>query len=183
MAKPKRYQRQEENNKPKPRGFAGLRRTDALIIGISSLVILIYGLSQCGGSSSASSEAVSTVDSTQVDSSALTNPTASAQPQIIRRREPMNLDDAKILYMRRSLYVTIDSLRMRSGPSLDSLSLGYLRKGEEVYDLGEFTSYKEEIRFGPDDVRKAPWIKIQTSKGKEAWVYGEGLHFYPKDEE
>jgi len=77
------------------------------------------------------------------------------------------------------LYVTIDGLNIRSGPSLDSAILNKLVLFEEVHFLNEITPFTEQISLGTT-VADEPWIKVQTKRGGEGWVYGAGVYYYKR---
>jgi len=77
------------------------------------------------------------------------------------------------------LYVTINGLNIRSGPSLDSIILNKLVLFEEVYFLNEITPFTEEISLGTS-VADEPWIKVRTKQGREGWVYGAGVYYYKR---
>jgi uncharacterized protein YgiM (DUF1202 family) len=75
------------------------------------------------------------------------------------------------------LYVTIDKLKLRKGPGLDSVVVAQLPLFEEVYFLNEVTEYKTELSLGYEKANE-PWVKVRTKKGKEGWVYGAGINYY-----
>jgi len=77
------------------------------------------------------------------------------------------------------LYVTIDGLNIRNGPSLDSTILNKLVLFEEVYFLNEITPFTEEISLGTS-MANEPWIKVRTKRGGEGWVYGAGVYYYKR---
>ncbi len=77
------------------------------------------------------------------------------------------------------LYVTIDGLNIRSGPSLDSSILNKLVLFEEVHFLNEITPFTEQISLGTS-VADEPWVKVKTKRGGEGWVYGAGVYYYKR---
>ena len=77
------------------------------------------------------------------------------------------------------LYITIDNLKLRKAPSLDSVVVATLPLFEEVYFMNEVTEFKTQISLGYE-ITKEPWVKVQTKKGKDGWVYGAGVHYYKK---
>ncbi|MEM0992688.1 MAG: SH3 domain-containing protein [Bacteroidota bacterium] len=78
------------------------------------------------------------------------------------------------------LYVTIDGINMRKDPNIVSRILKKLSLFEEVYYENETTSKKKEINWGDGIITNEPWVKIKTQDGTLGWVYGAGVHFYPK---
>ena len=79
------------------------------------------------------------------------------------------------------LYVTIDGLKMRTGPSLDSAVVMQIKLFEQVDFLNEFTDSTYQINLGYE-MADEPWFKIQH-RGKAGWVYGAGVNFYKKKRE
>ncbi len=77
------------------------------------------------------------------------------------------------------LFVTIDGLNIRRGPSLDSAILNKLVLFEEVYFMNEITPFTEQISLG-NTVADEPWIKVKTTRGGEGWVYGAGVYYYKR---
>lgn len=83
----------------------------------------------------------------------------------------------KVIIDRSILYVTIDGLKLRKGPSLDSLTIQKLPLFEKVYFLDEVTDFKQKINLGRK-ITEEPWVKIKTKKGRIGWVYGAGVHYH-----
>lgn len=79
------------------------------------------------------------------------------------------------------LYITIDGLKMRTGPSLDSAVVIQMKLFEQVDFLNEFTDSTYQINLGYE-MADEPWFKIQH-RGKIGWVYGAGVNFYKKKRE
>lgn len=79
------------------------------------------------------------------------------------------------------LYITIDGLKMRTGPSLDSAVISQMKLFERVDFLNEFTDSTYQINLGYE-MADEPWFKIQH-RGKQGWVYGAGVNFYKKKRE
>ncbi len=79
------------------------------------------------------------------------------------------------------LYITIDGMKMRKGPSLDSTVVLQMKLFEQVDFLNEFTDSTYQINLGYE-MANEPWFKIQH-RGKVGWVYGAGVNFYKKKRE
>lgn len=79
------------------------------------------------------------------------------------------------------LFVTIDELNMRTGPSLDSSIVAKLALYQEVLFLNEITPFTQQIALSAEDVADEPWIKVQTLTGKRGWVYGAGVYYYKRE--
>ncbi|TNE54084.1 MAG: SH3 domain-containing protein [Bacteroidetes bacterium] len=75
------------------------------------------------------------------------------------------------------LYVTIDGLKLRKGPNLQSTVITRLKLDESVYYLNEKSEKPEEINLGYETVSDY-WVRIRTKTGKEGWVFGAGLHYF-----
>jgi len=61
----------------------------------------------------------------------------------------------------------------------DSAILNKLVLFEEVHFLNEITPFTEQISLGTT-VADEPWIKVQTKRGGEGWVYGAGVYYYKR---
>ncbi len=79
------------------------------------------------------------------------------------------------------LYVTLDGLKVRRGPSRDSVVLTTLALHEEVMFMEKRTDFKEKIKISANEITFEPWVFIQTRKGHKGWVYGAGIHYYKWD--
>lgn len=77
------------------------------------------------------------------------------------------------------LYITINNLKLRKWPHLDSVVIATLPLYEEVFFLDEVTEFTQQISLGYE-IADEPWVKIRTKKGKDGWVYGAGVHYYKK---
>jgi len=88
----------------------------------------------------------------------------------------------KVIIDRSILYVTIEGLKLRKGPSLDSLTIQKLPLFEKVYFLDEVTEFKQKINLGRK-VTEEPWVKIKTKKGRIGWVYGAGVHYHKQKQD
>ncbi len=78
------------------------------------------------------------------------------------------------------LYVTLQDLKVRKGPSRDSSILAQLNLHDEVKFLEKRTDFREKISNGVE-VMNDPWLYVQTQKGHKGWVYGGGVHFFMWD--
>lgn len=78
---------------------------------------------------------------------------------------------------RTRLFVTIDSLNMRTGPHLDSTILVQLPIHEALYFLDEVTPYRQKINMGTYYAEE-PWVKVKHERGYVGWVYGAGVNYY-----
>lgn len=164
--RPRRSKEPEQPNSPPPKGR--LNNLELAGIGLICFALLLYGISRCNRQPEPPSpSAAPTVTEEVVD----TTTAPVVQPVAPPVPDSTNLQP-------RVLYVVADSLRLREQPALNGTVLGYLDYGEEVRDLGEQTEL-QKLRVSVDETRTAPWVKIQTKKGKIGWTFGAYLQFYP----
>lgn len=78
------------------------------------------------------------------------------------------------------LYVTLQDLKVRKGPSRDSSIITVLPLNEEVMFMEKRTDFRERINIGTE-ITNEPWVYIQTKKGQKGWVYGAGIHYFKWD--
>lgn len=78
------------------------------------------------------------------------------------------------------LYVTLQDLKVRRGPSRDSAIVSVLSLNEEVMFMEKRTSFRERINIGTE-LTNEPWVYVQTKKGHKGWVYGAGVHYFKWD--
>lgn len=78
------------------------------------------------------------------------------------------------------LYVTLQDLKVRKGPSRDSSIITVLSLNEEVMFMEKRTGFRERINIGTE-ITNEPWVYIQTKKGHKGWVYGAGIHYFKWD--
>ena len=80
------------------------------------------------------------------------------------------------------LYVTIDKLKIRGEPGLESKVLGELKLFDKVYFLEEVTDTTYEVNLGYE-LADEPYVKVKTKRGTVGWVYGAGVNYYKKKRE
>ena len=160
--RPRRKKTEEENQNVTKKGR--LNNLEMFGIGIFCLAIILYTLTKC--MNDPSTETSLNDKSEDVNSTEI--------PRFLTRK----IDTSTF---KKLLYISTDSLRMRKEPQRGSEIVAYLKYGEEVIDLGERTGM-EKIKISADDIRSAPWIKIQTKTGKKGWAFGAYIQFYPAHE-
>lgn len=153
----------EPSDKKKSR--SRVPRVEVLLILVFLLSVIMWSIARCSRQRRQlkEKEATAAVADTlaQADSTTTVSP-APPQPQVIERTR---------------LYVTINNLKLRSGPSLKHEVITTLPLYEEVYFLDEVTEKRDTINLGYETAIE-PWVKVRTRKGKEGWVYGAGVDFY-----
>lgn len=140
-------------------------------IGLFLFAFMLYGLSKCFKSPEPERHAVVVEETTDSTSQATENTSAVNAPPL----PPRQIDTSSF---KQKLYILVDSLRIRKDPQIGGELVGYLRRGEEVTDMGERTAF-EKIRVDVDNYVTAPWIKIKTKKGLEGWAFAAYMQFYP----
>lgn len=145
------------NNNNKIPFLSALRPVEMIGIGLLILAALMYGLSKCS----------SDKKSDKKNSTEITNTSTST------------VEDPKSDALRRSLYVSMDSLRMRRAPHKDSATVKFLVYSEEITDMGEYQN-EQTIKITPEYSATEPWIKVKTKDGRSGWVFGAGVRPYPK---
>ncbi len=80
------------------------------------------------------------------------------------------------------LYITIDRLKLRTGPSLDSTVIYEFPLFEQVYFMNEVTDSTYQLSLGKE-MADEPWVKVKNNRGKIGWVYGAGINYYKKKRE
>ena len=170
-----RRRRREENEQEAPKKNR-LNNMEMLGIGLFCFAFFLYALSKCGEEPVPENPPIVTEE--VVD----TLPTVDTTESVYNSGDNMTgtggNSNGDTIFVERKLYILADSLRMRKEPKIGGEVVAYLRYGEEVVDLGERTVL-EKIRISVDEVRTAPWVKIQTKDGRVGWAFGAYMQFYP----
>lgn len=173
-----------------------LPRLEVLVILVFFIGFLVWAISKCGSKKSELEQTSMTVqvDSTKMDSTATTSglppvpdsinkvaPTNPAAPGTTTAQPtaPGQQPAAAVNSQYTRLWVTINKLKLRKGPSLDSASIAELPLFDQVYFLNEMTDSTTVLNLGYE-LADEPWVKVRTQKGQEGWVYGAGVHFHKK---
>ncbi len=169
-----------------------LRNLDKLIIVIVAAIVLMWVFRRCSGRSAASVPPATTqtapgttpVANTQNQG---TTATATSQPTAAPVTSstppaPKPTSSAPVAQPKSTgttMYVVIDSMKLRKEPTLDGQVLQLMRKGDGVTLNGERSKNIYKLKI--DDVTyQEPWIKVTTKSGKTGWIYGAGLRAYKK---
>ncbi len=162
------------------------QRIEVLIIAVFFLGFFVWAFSKC---SSGGQQQNTIVENEGIESPAAAenpdSPTYDMEeetPSVTNRpnnnRPPNNRASARSYT---PLYVTLDGLKIRKAPSLDSTIVSVLNLHDEVMYLEKRTDFKQKINIGNDMMVNEPWFMIRSRKGQEGWVYGGGVHFYKWD--
>ncbi len=76
------------------------------------------------------------------------------------------------------LFVTIDGLKFRTGPSMDSTILFILPIDQELEFMNEVSDSTQAISLGNGVIANERWVKVRHRKGHEGWVYGAGVNYF-----
>jgi hypothetical protein len=107
-----------------------------------------------------------------------TEPTSTpTRPSLSNQPNPTSTPAPTATAHQPTLYVTIDSLKVRKEPGLKGEPITKLRLYEPVIFLNQKTDWTQEINFGNYKATDH-WVKIRTQSGKEGWVFGAGVHYY-----
>ena len=69
---------------------------------------------------------------------------------------------------------TVDQLRVRENPNLDSNVIELLNEGEKLIFLGLVSSKSYKVNLRGKTFHE-PFYKVRTFSGKTGWVYGGGV--------
>lgn len=161
-----------------------LPRIEFIIIIVFFLSFIVWAISKCSSSKPGIPESQTLIDSTNVADS-LRN--AALNPKPLPNSEAANAANeiksgTNLQSEFTRLYITIDGLKLRSGPSLDSTVTYQFKLFEEVYFMNEVTDSTTQLSLGKE-VADEPWVKVRSKRGKEGWVYGAGVHYHKKKRE
>ena len=159
-----------------------LPRIEILIILIFFLSFIIWAMSKCNAKKLLYEQSTPTEESTvQNDSTPDFTITPKALPQkedAIQSKSEQKSQPAELS----KLYITIDGLKLRTGPSLDSTVIYQFPLFEEVYFMNEVTDSTYQLSLGKE-MADEPWVKVKNKRGKIGWVYGAGVNYYKKKRE
>ena len=157
-----------------------LPRIEIIIIIVFFFSFIIWAVSKCSARKGTGNQAMELQDSTAIGDSVILfdntpkplpkNENAIGQPDV----DPAN-KDAELT----KLYVTIDKLKLRTGPSLDSTVIYEFPLFEQVYFMNEITDSTTQLNLGKE-MADEPWVKVKSNRGKVGWVYGAGVHYHKK---
>ncbi len=139
-------------------------RVEVLLVLAFLLSVLMWSMARCSRQRRQLAEQATPPPPPQTDT--LPADTSSAPPPPVEK-----------IVTRTRLYVTINNLKLRKGPSLQHEVITLLPLYEEVFFLDEVSEHRDTINLGYEQA-VAPWVKIRTRKGQEGWVYGAGVDFY-----
>jgi uncharacterized protein YgiM (DUF1202 family) len=111
-------------------------------------------------------------------SASTVTPQPNGNVEVVNRNNPAANGGTRRSYT--PLYVTLQDLKVRTGPSRDSAIVSTLSLKEEVMFMEKRTGFRERINIGTE-ITNEPWVYVQTQKGRRGWVYGAGVHYFKWD--
>jgi len=177
---------------------------EVLIIGVFFLSFVAWAFKQCsdtkaelqGGDEETTAEVIAPETSQQNPTATLTTPQSAVTPNTntpivsnpnvdLRTGQtsaPITSTDrlttTQVIRVT-PLFVTIDGLNLRRGPSLDSAIIMKLPLNEQVGFMNEVTDSTSQISLG-NEIADEPWVKVRHKGGRVGWVYGAGVHYYKR---
>ncbi|HHS94996.1 MAG TPA: SH3 domain-containing protein [Phaeodactylibacter sp.] len=149
----------------------GLRiKTEVIIILVFFLSFIVWSVKKC----SAKKQSYTSADTEHNTPSE--NPKAES-PSSSSPTEGVNAPIIKTVYATK-LYVSIDGLKLRRGPTVDSPFIARLPLFDELIFLNEVSDSTDIISLAEGIEANEPWVKVRNRQGMEGWVYGAGVHYY-----
>ena len=166
-----------------------LPKVEVLIILVFFLSFIAWAMTKCNATQMLyEEEAVAEEqieepdDNSTADVSAIPNAdsdseTATATPSSETASSSSSTSSASDNQDLSRLYITIDKLKLREEPNLESDVILEFPLFERVWFMNEITEFKEEINLGKE-LANEPWVKVKSKKGHIGWVYGAGVHYH-----
>ena len=159
-----------------------LPRIEILIILIFFFSFIIWAISKCNAKKlfyeqTEQSEGLTTPEDSLPDYTITPKPLPQKEG-VIQKEATVKSQEPEYT----KLYITIDGLKLRTGPSLDSTFIYQFSLFEEVYFMNEVTDSTYQISLGKE-MADEPWVKVKNNRGKIGWVYGAGINYYKKKRE
>jgi len=79
-------------------------------------------------------------------------------------------------------YATVDKLRLRKEANKSAAVVEQIKEGGKLFYLNEKTDKKEKIKLR-NRWYEEPWLKVESEKGNEGWVYGGAITEVAPEEE
>ena len=161
-----------------------LPKFEVLIIFVFFISFILWAMSKCNKTQEElqdnSPQTTSTTDepeSSIPDSLTANLPENNPQNSTAEVQTPPPAEVVQVTTTLPRLYVTIEGLKMRTEPSLNSEVILKLNLFDEVGYLGERTDSTTQVNLGYELVDEY-WYKVQHERGKSGWVFGAGVHFH-----
>jgi uncharacterized protein YgiM (DUF1202 family) len=76
-----------------------------------------------------------------------------------------------------TVYVSTDSVYIRSGPARGDSVITVVYRGEQLFYSGQRSGKSVKIRLDGREYDE-PWLRIETQSRKAGWVYGGAVRVY-----
>lgn len=76
-----------------------------------------------------------------------------------------------------TVYVSTDSVYIRSGPARGDSVITIVYRGEQLFYSGQRSNKTVKIRLDGREYDE-PWLRIETQSRKAGWVYGGAVRVY-----
>ncbi len=159
-----------------------LPRIEIIIITVFFLSFVVWAYSKCKDEKKPDQSVQLDSDASAEDSITNMTPTLKPLPQKEGTVQKKSKDEEKKQAELTKLFITIDGLKLRTGPSLDSTVIYQFPLFEEVYFMNEVTDSTYQLNLGKE-MADEPWVKVKNKRGKVGWVYGAGINYYKKKRE
>ena len=167
---------------------AGLRiKTEVLIVFVFFICFIIWAISKCSAkkqlfalpedSEATDALAIDTASTTTLEAELPDRPTSESANAAPANGTPRPDPIIQTVYATK-LYVSIEGLKLRRAPSVDSPFIMTLPLFDELIFLNEVSDSTDIISLGEGIIANEPWVKVRHYKGHEGWVYGAGVHYY-----
>ncbi len=153
-----------------------LQKVELVVIIVLTLLFFTWALSKCNQSAQAEREA--RLAQEQEQQSPPTDTTNIKDDNEEATDKKSKADLPKVIKEKYTpLFVTINGLKLRKTPDLNSDVILTLKLYEEVEFLNEVTDTSFTINLGYEEATE-PWVKIKHRKGHVGWVFGAGVDYY-----
>lgn len=153
----------------------GLQNFESIVILIFVAIFLFYMTKRCSGP--AQMQPLDEIESVQDVTPTNNAPISTTRNTTLAPARIDTIIKTQVIQTPPTVYVSIDSLKMRSQPNLSGGLIMKLPKGSEVIYLNEKTSFTQKVSLNGVPYNE-PWVRIQTKDNKKGWVYSGGLRFY-----
>jgi len=148
------------------------------LIAMFFLSFVIWTVSKCTVTQAKYEEEATSVDINTAKKDSIATANAQAiKAAATKAKAPSVKKTRTVIKEVTKLYVVLDRLKLRKGPTRDSAIVYQFKLNDQVTFLEQVTDFTEKINIGTK-IADEPWIKVRGQGGHEGWVYGAGVHYY-----
>jgi len=172
-----------------------LPRVEVILILVFFLCFIIWAMKECSTKKTAMEQLAMEQDLEEAEAVASENlETNAANTAVVTGEETRPMSEARRQELSggtntisparvqteytTKLFVSIDGLKFRNGPSMDSSVIMVLPINYELTFMNEVSDSTQEISMGNGVIANERWIKVQHPKGHEGRVYGAGVNYF-----